>query len=191
MDEATGPEDLVMPGHVFLCGRRTGVSCSAPARPRAAVDLAGLAGFKPAGDLRDHEEDGTMARVPDLERFSKEHGVRLVTVAQIMQYRHAFETQVRCAVETRLPTFGEFGLRAYENDIDELTHVALVMGEPEGKGRCARQGPLGMPDRRHIALFALRLRRTTESAMERIAAEGEGVIAYMQQEGRGIGLLNK
>ena len=75
-----------------------------------------------------------MARVPDLERISREHGIKLVTVAQIIEYRHAFETQVRCAVETRLPTrFGEFRLRAYENEIDDLTHVALVMGEPEGK----------------------------------------------------------
>jgi 3,4-dihydroxy 2-butanone 4-phosphate synthase/GTP cyclohydrolase II len=80
------------------------------------------------------KEDGTMARVPDLEKFSAEHGVKMVTVAQIIEYRRTYETLVRCAVETRLPTpFGEFRLRAYENEIDDLTHLALLMGEPEGK----------------------------------------------------------
>jgi 3,4-dihydroxy 2-butanone 4-phosphate synthase / GTP cyclohydrolase II len=138
------------------------------------------------------KEDGTMARVPDLEKFSKEHDIKLVTVAQIIEYRHAYETQVNCAVETKLPTpFGEFRLRAYENEIDDLTHVALVMGEPEGKD--------GVLVRVHSAcltgdaLHSLRCDcgEQLEAAMEIIAAEGEGVIAYMQQEGRGIGLLNK
>src|SRR3712207_5581093 len=92
-------------------------------------------GLKPAGVICEiMKEDGTMARVPDLERFSAEHGVRMVTVAQIIEYRRTYETQVRCAVETRLPTpFGEFRLRAYENEIDDLTHLALLMGEPEGE----------------------------------------------------------
>jgi 3,4-dihydroxy 2-butanone 4-phosphate synthase / GTP cyclohydrolase II len=133
-----------------------------------------------------------MARVPDLERFSKEHGVKLVTVAQIIEHRHAFETQVRCAVETRLPTpFGEFRLRAYENDIDELTHVALVMGEPEGKDDVLVR--VHSACLTGDALHSLRCDcgEQLEAAMGRIAAEGEGVIAYMQQEGRGIGLLNK
>jgi 3,4-dihydroxy 2-butanone 4-phosphate synthase/GTP cyclohydrolase II len=80
------------------------------------------------------KEDGTMARVPDLEKFSAEHDVKLVTTAQIIEYRHAFETQVKCAVETKLPTpYGEFRLKAFESEIDDLTHLALIMGEPEGK----------------------------------------------------------
>src|ERR671912_369331 len=169
VDEATGPEDLVMPGHVF------------PLRAKAGGVICEIM-----------KEDGTMARVPDLERFSREHGVKLVTVAQIIEYRHAFETQVRCAVETRLPTpFGEFRLRAYENEIDELTHVALVMGEPEGKDDVlVRVHSACMTG---DALHSLRCDcgEQLEAAMSSIAAEGEGVIAYMQQEGRGIGLLNK
>src|SRR5919107_1283786 len=163
------------------------------AQTEAAVDLARLAGCKPAGVICEiMKEDGTMARVPDLERFSREHGIKLVTVAQIIEYRHAFETQVRCAVETRLPTpFGEFRLRAYENDIDELTHVALVMGEPKGKDDVLVR--VHSACLTGDALHSLRCDCGEQlgAAMERIAAEGEGVIAYMQQEGRGIGLLNK
>src|ERR671912_569228 len=169
VDEATGPEDLVMPGHVF------------PLRAKAGGVICEIM-----------KEDGTMARVPDLERFSREHGVKLVTVAQIIEYRHAFETQVRCAVETRLPTpFGEFRLRAYENDIDELTHVALVMGEPEGKDDVLVRVHSACLTGDAFHSLRCDCGEQLEAAMSSIAAEGEGVIAYMQQEGRGIGLLNK
>lgn len=133
-DEA-GPEDIVMPGHVFPLKARRGGVLQRPGQTEAAVDLARLAGLKPAGVICEvMKDDGTMARVPDLERFSREHGIKMVTVAQIIEYRRAYETQVHCAAQTRLPTpFGEFRLRAYENDVDELTHLALIMGEPEGK----------------------------------------------------------
>jgi 3,4-dihydroxy 2-butanone 4-phosphate synthase/GTP cyclohydrolase II len=136
--------------------------------------------------------DGTMARVPDLEEFSREHGVKMVTVAQIIEHRRRYERNVNFAVETRLPTeFGEFRLRAYENDVDGLTHLALVMGEPEGKS--------DVLVRVHSAcltgdgLHSLRCDcgKQLEKAMQRISDEGEGIIVYMQQEGRGIGLLNK
>src|SRR5919202_1095306 len=193
VDDMTGPEDLVMPGHIFPLRARPGGVLQRAGQTEAAVELARLAGMKPAGVICEiMKEDGTMARVPDLEKFSKEHDVKLVTVAQIIEYRHAYETQVRCAVETKLPTpFGEFRLRAYENEIDDLTHVALVMGEPEGKD--------DVLVRVHSACLtgdALHSMRCDcggqlEAAMERIAAEGEGVIVYMQQEGRGIGLVNK
>src|ERR687893_1432526 len=193
VDEATGPDDLVMPGHIFPLRARPGGVLQRAGQTEAAVDLARMAGFKPAGVICEvMKEDGTMARVPDLEKFSKEHGVKLVTVAQIIEYRHAYETQVKCAVETRLPTpFGEFRLRAYESEIDDLTHLALIMGEPEGKE--------DVLVRVHSAcltgdtLHSLRCDcgEQLEAAMELLAREGEGVIVYMQQEGRGIGLLNK
>jgi 3,4-dihydroxy 2-butanone 4-phosphate synthase/GTP cyclohydrolase II len=193
VDEATGPEDLVMPGHVFPLRARPGGVLQRAGQTEAAVDLARLAGFKPAGVICEiMKEDGTMARVPDLEKFSEEHGVKMVTVAQIIEYRRTYETLVKCAVETRLPTpFGEFRLRAYENDIDDLTHLALLMGEPEGK--------TDVLVRVHSACLtgdALHSMRCDcgeqlQAAMERVAREGEGVIVYMQQEGRGIGLLNK
>ncbi|MDP9409861.1 MAG: bifunctional 3,4-dihydroxy-2-butanone-4-phosphate synthase/GTP cyclohydrolase II [Actinomycetota bacterium] len=193
VDEATGPEDLVMPGHIFPLRAKPGGVLQRAGQTEAAVDLARLAGLKPAGVICEiMKKDGTMARVPDLEKFSEEHDVKLVTVAQIIEYRHAYETQVTCAVETKLPTpYGEFRLRAYENEIDELTHVALVMGEPEGKDDVLVR--VHSACLTGDALHSLRCDcgEQLEAAMARIAAEGEGVIAYMQQEGRGIGLLNK
>ncbi|HEX5851303.1 MAG TPA: bifunctional 3,4-dihydroxy-2-butanone-4-phosphate synthase/GTP cyclohydrolase II [Rubrobacter sp.] len=193
VDDATGPEDLAMPGHVFPLRAKPGGVLQRAGQTEAAVDLARLAGMTPAGVICEiMKEDGTMARVPDLEKFSAEHDVKLVTVAQIIEYRHAYETQVSCAVETKLPTpFGEFRLRAYENEIDELTHVALVMGEPEGKDDVLVR--VHSACLTGDALHSLRCDcgEQLESAMRIIAEEGEGVIAYMQQEGRGIGLLNK
>src|SRR5918912_2080404 len=193
VDDATSPEDLVMPGHVFPLRARPGGVLQRAGQTEAAVDLARLAGLKPAGVICEiMKEDGTMARVPDLEKFSKEHDIKLVTVAQIIEYRHAYETQVRCAVETKLPTsFGEFRLRAYENEIDDLTHVALVMGEPEGKDDVLVR--VHSACLTGDALHSLRCDcgEQLEAAMARFAEEGESVIAYMQQEGRGIGLLNK
>ena len=135
VDDSTGPEDLVMPGHVFPLRARPGGVLQRAGQTEAAVDLSRLAGLKPAGVICEiMKEDGTMARVPDLEKFAHEHGVKMVTVAQIIEYRRTYETLVKCAVETRLPTpFGEFRLKAYENEIDDLTHLAILMGEPEGK----------------------------------------------------------
>src|SRR4051812_35209281 len=193
VDDATGPEDLVMPGHIFPLRARPGGVLQRAGQTEAAVDLARMAGFKPAGVICEvMKEDGTMARVPDLEKFGREHGVKMVTVAQIIEYRRRYERHVKFAVETRLPTkFGEFRVRAYENDVDDMTHLALVMGEPEGKD--------DVLVRVHSACLtgdALHSLRCDcgghlEKAMARITEEGEGVLVYMQQEGRGIGLLNK
>ncbi|HEV2094201.1 MAG TPA: bifunctional 3,4-dihydroxy-2-butanone-4-phosphate synthase/GTP cyclohydrolase II [Rubrobacter sp.] len=193
VDDATDPEDLVMPGHVFPLRAKAGGVLQRAGQTEAAVDLSRLAGLKPAGVICEiMKEDGTMARVPDLEKFSAEHDIKLVTTAQIIEYRHAFETQVKCAVETKLPTpYGEFRLKAFESEVDDLTHLALIMGEPEGKD--------GVLVRVHSAcltgdaLHSLRCDcgEQLEAAMELVAREGEGVIVYMQQEGRGIGLLNK
>ena len=193
VSEATGPEDLAMPGHVFPLRARPGGVLQRAGQTEAAVDLARLAGLKPAGVICEvMNEDGTMARVPDLERFSAEHDIKMVTVAQIIEYRRTYETQVRCAVETRLPTpFGEFRLRAYQNDIDTLTHLALIMGKPEGKEDVLVR--VHSACLTGDALHSLRCDcgEQLERAFSRIASEGEGVIVYMQQEGRGIGLLNK
>ena len=193
VDDATGPEDLVMPGHVFPLRAKSGGVLQRAGQTEAAVDLARLAGLKPAGVICEiMKEDGTMARVPDLEKFSAEHDVKLVTTAQIIEYRHAYETQVKCAVETKLPTpFGEFRLRAYESEIDDLTHLALIIGEPEGKDDVLVR--VHSACLTGDALHSLRCDcgEQLEAAMELVAREGEGVIVYMQQEGRGIGLLNK
>ena len=192
VDEATGPEDLVMPGHVFPLRARSGGVLQRAGQTEAAVDLSRLAGLRPSGVICEiMNNDGTMARVPDLEAFSKEHGVKMVTVAQIIEYRRAYEKHVEFAVETRLPTpYGEFRLRAYENDIDGLTHIALVMGEPEGKEDVLVR--VHSACLTGDALHSLRCDcgEQLKAAMSQVAEEGEGVIVYMQQEGRGIGLLN-
>jgi 3,4-dihydroxy 2-butanone 4-phosphate synthase/GTP cyclohydrolase II len=133
-----------------------------------------------------------MARVPNLEKFAREHDVKMVTVAQIIEYRRRYERHVKFAVETRLPTkFGEFRVRAYENDVDDMTHLALVMGEPEGKDDVLVR--VHSACLTGDALHSLRCDcgGQLEKAMARIAQEGEGILVYMQQEGRGIGLLNK
>jgi 3,4-dihydroxy 2-butanone 4-phosphate synthase/GTP cyclohydrolase II len=193
VDDVTGPEDLVMPGHIFPLRARPGGVLQRAGQTEAAVDLARIAGFKPAGVICEiMNEDGTMARVPDLEKFSKEHGVKMVTVAQIIEYRRRYERHVKFAVETRLPTpYGEFRLRAYENDVDDMTHLALVMGEPEGKDEVLVR--VHSACLTGDALHSLRCDcgGQLERAMRAIAEEGEGVLVYMQQEGRGIGLLNK
>jgi 3,4-dihydroxy 2-butanone 4-phosphate synthase / GTP cyclohydrolase II len=193
VDDATGPEDLVMPGHVFPLRAKGGGVLQRAGQTEAAVDLSRLAGLKPAGVICEiMKEDGTMARVPDLEKFSAEHDIKLVTTAQIIEYRHAFETQVKCAVETKLPTpYGEFRLKAFESEIDDLTHLALIMGEPEGKDDVLVR--VHSACLTGDALHSLRCDcgEQLEAAMELLAREGEGVIVYMQQEGRGIGLLNK
>jgi 3,4-dihydroxy 2-butanone 4-phosphate synthase / GTP cyclohydrolase II len=193
VDEATGPEDLVMPGHVFPLRARPGGVLQRAGQTEAAVDLSRLAGLKPAGVICEiMKEDGTMARVPDLEKFSEEHGVKMVTVAQIIEHRRTYETMVKCAVETRLPTpFGEFRLKAYENEIDDLTHLAIIMGEPEDKDDVLVR--VHSACLTGDALHSLRCDcgAQLDAAMKAVAAEGEGVIVYMQQEGRGIGLMNK
>ncbi len=192
-DDATGPDDLSMPGHVFPLRARPGGVLQRAGQTEAAVDLARLAGLKPAGVICEiMKPDGTMARVPDLEEFSREHGIKMVTVAQIIEYRRRYERHVEFAVETRLPTkFGEFRLRAYENEVDELTHLAMVMGEPEGKSDVLVR--VHSACLTGDALHSLRCDcgAQLDKALARIAEEGEGVLVYMQQEGRGIGLLNK
>jgi 3,4-dihydroxy 2-butanone 4-phosphate synthase / GTP cyclohydrolase II len=193
VDDLTGPDDLVMPGHIFPLRARPGGVLQRAGQTEAAVDLARLAGLKPAGVICEvMNEDGTMARVPDLERFSAGHGVKMVTVAQIIEYRRRYERHVKFAVETRLPTrFGEFRLRAYENDVDDMTHLALVLGEPQGKDNVLVR--VHSACLTGDALHSLRCDcgGQLEGALRAIAEEGEGVLVYMQQEGRGIGLLNK
>ena len=193
VEDLTGPDDLVMPGHIFPLRARPGGVLQRAGQTEAAVDLSRLAGLKPAGVICEvMNEDGTMARIPDLEKFSSEHGVKMVTVAQVIEYRRRYERHVKFAVETRLPTrFGEFRLRAYENDVDDMTHLALLLGEPEGKDNVLVR--VHSACLTGDALHSLRCDcgGQLEGAMRAIAEEGEGVLVYMQQEGRGIGLLNK
>ncbi len=191
---STRPEDLGRPGHIFpLAARRGGVLRRA-GHTEAAVDLARLAGLYPAGVLCEIlNEDGTMARLPHLLEFGAAHGLRVLTIAELIAYRKRIERLVRRVTETRLPTrHGEFTLVLYESLLDGEEHVALVLGDPA-------QGddpPLVRVHSECLTGDVLGSQRCDcgaqrDRALELIAREGRGVFLYMRQEGRGIGLGNK
>jgi 3,4-dihydroxy 2-butanone 4-phosphate synthase/GTP cyclohydrolase II len=193
IDPSTKPSDLVRPGHVFpLRARRAGVLVRA-GQTEAAVDLARLAGLHPSGVICEiMNRDGTMARVPQLSRFARRHNLPMITVADLITYRMRTESVVSCVASTKLPTeYGEFRLHAFENQIDNQTHVALVCGDV-GDGR-------DILVRVHSQCLTGDVLRSTrcdcgaqrDKAMRRIATEGRGILLYLNQEGRGIGLANK
>ena len=188
------PRDLISPGHIFPLRAKKGGVLVRTGQTEGSVDLARLAGLRTAGIICEiMKDDGTMARMPDLEVFAQEHDLKIATIADLVAYRLCKDVLVRRAAEARLPTehAGEFRVIAYENDVDQSEHVALVKGEidPEkpimvrvhsecltgdvfGSARCDCGEQL-------------------HAAMRMIAQEGAGVILYMRQEGRGIGLVNK
>jgi 3,4-dihydroxy 2-butanone 4-phosphate synthase/GTP cyclohydrolase II len=159
----------------------------------AAVDLARIAGLYPAGVICEiMNEDGTMSRVPQLTRFAKKHGLLMVTIADLIKYRMRTESLVRRVATAKLPTeYGDFTVYAYENQTDKLTHVALIRGEiGDGRDVLVRVHSQCLTgDVFHSARCDCGPQLDT--AMQRIAAEGRGVLLYLQQEGRGIGLANK
>ncbi len=193
IDPSTKPSDLVRPGHVFpLRARSAGVLARA-GQTEAAVDLARLAGLHPSGVICEiMNKDGTMARVPQLSRFARRHNMPLITVADLITYRMRTESVVKCVASTNLPTeYGEFRLHAFENQIDKQTHVALVRGNV-GDGRDI----LVRVHSQCLTGDVLRSARCDcgaqlDKALRRIATEGRGVLLYLNQEGRGIGLANK
>ena len=188
------PRDLVRPGHIFPLRSREGGVIVRAGQTEGSVDLARLAGMKPAGVICEvMDEDGTMARMPSLEKFSDQHGVGICTIADLIEYRMRMESFVHRAAETTIPTnvAGEFRAVVYENDVDNLLHIAMVKGtiDPEkpilvrvhsecltgdifGSQRCDCGAQL-------------------HKAMAKMEEEGSGVLLYIRQEGRGIGLVNK
>jgi 3,4-dihydroxy 2-butanone 4-phosphate synthase / GTP cyclohydrolase II len=193
IDPSTKPSDLVRPGHVFpLRAKSAGVLARA-GQTEAAVDLARLAGLHPSGVICEiMNKDGTMARVPQLSRFARRHNMPMITVADLITYRMRTESVVKCVASTNLPTeYGEFRLHAFENQIDKQTHVALVRGDV-GDGRDI----LVRVHSQCLTGDVLRSARCDcgaqlDKALRRIATEGRGVLLYLNQEGRGIGLANK
>jgi len=193
IDPATKPSDLIRPGHMFpLRARNAGVLARA-GQTEAAVDLARLAGLHPAGVICEiMSEDGTMARVPELRQFALRHNVTLITVADLITYRLRTESAVECVATAKLPTeYGEFQVHAFENQIDKQTHIALVFGDV-GDGRDV----LVRVHSQCLTGDVLRSVRCDcgaqlDKALCRIAGEGRGVLLYLSQEGRGIGLANK
>ena len=193
IDPATRPGDLARPGHVFPLRYTPGGVLRRAGHTEASVDLARLAGLYPAGVLCEVvSEDGTMARLPELERFADRHGLTIVSIADLIAYRRRSEKLVHRVTEARIPTsFGSFRAIGYESD-DGRMHVALVKGEPTGK-----QNVLV---RVHSECFTGDILGSTRcdcgaqlhEAMRRVDDEGEGVIVYIRgHEGRGIGLRHK
>jgi 3,4-dihydroxy 2-butanone 4-phosphate synthase / GTP cyclohydrolase II len=193
IDPASRPADLVQPGHVFPLRARRGGVLRRGGQTEAAVDLARLAGLIPAGVVCEiMKDDGTMARVPDLVDFCERHGIRMVTVADLIQYRRQTEKLVERVVSVRLPTeYGEFKAVAYRELLTDKQHLAVVKGDVRDKEsvlvRVHSECLTG------DVLHSLRCDcgEQLEQALLQIGAEGTGVLLYMAQEGRGIGLLNK
>ncbi len=189
-----GPQDLVRPGHIFPLRAREGGVMVRVGQTEGSVDLARLAGLKPAGVICEiMDEDGTMARMPALEKFSQRHGIGICTIADLVAYRVRNESFVRRAAETEIPTLygGDFKIMAFECALDGLTHIALVKGEID------REKPVLVRVHSECMTGDIFGSRRCDcgdqlhKAMEQIDKEGCGVILYLRQEGRGIGLVNK
>jgi 3,4-dihydroxy 2-butanone 4-phosphate synthase / GTP cyclohydrolase II len=193
IDPATVPSDLRRPGHVFPLRERPGGVLQRVGHTEASADLARLAGLYPAGVICEIlADDGTMMRRPQLEVFAATHGLTYITIAQLVAYRLQNERLVHRVAEAKLPTpYGEFRIIGYQNDVDQREHVALVYGDPAKRdsvlvrmhSRCLTGDVFGS--------YRCDCGWQLESAMQMIAAEGAGVVVYLDQEGRGIGLLNK
>lgn len=192
--EGAKAEDLVSPGHVFPIRAKKGGVLVRTGQTEGSVDLARLAGLKPTGVICEvMKDDGTMARMPDLEVFAAQHDLKIVTIADLIDFRMAHESLIRRVASADIPTHygGMFKVTVYENDVDDLQHVALVKGEirPDDEvlvrvhSECATGDIFGSErcdcgDQLH-------------RAMQMVDQEGKGVIVYMRQEGRGIGFVNK
>ena len=194
VDPASGPDDIVMPGHVLTLKARKGGVLVRTGQTEGSVDLAKLACLRPAAVIcQIMNDDGTMARMPELKGFARVHGLRIVTIADLIRYRLAKDSLVRRVASAPIPTVygGDFRAIAYENDVDHHEHIALVKGE------------IGPDDEVLVRVHSECLTgdvfgskrcdcgEQLHAAMATVEREGKGVIVYMRQEGRGIGLVNK
>ena len=187
------PDDLRRPGHIFPLKARPGGVLRRVGQTEAAVDLARLAGLPPIGVICEIlNSDGTMARRPQLELYAKEHGLKFITVAQLVAYRLTKERLVVRVAEADLPTdFGPFRIIAYQSSLDDREHVALVKGSVEGRDDILARMHSECLTGDVFGSLRCDCGQQLASAMKRIAEEGEGVVVYLKQEGRGIGLHNK
>jgi 3,4-dihydroxy 2-butanone 4-phosphate synthase/GTP cyclohydrolase II len=193
IDPSKGPGDLVQPGHVFPLRARAGGVLRRAGQTEAAVDLARLAGLNPAGVVCEvMNEDGTMARVPDLIPYCAEHGVKLMTVADLIEYRRRHEKLVERATSVRLPTAsGDFTAVAFRERLTGKHHLALVKGDVEGQQEVLVRVHSECLTGDVFHSLRCDCGEQLDQALQQIAAEDRGVLLYMAQEGRGIGLLNK
>ncbi|TQM33535.1 bifunctional 3,4-dihydroxy-2-butanone-4-phosphate synthase/GTP cyclohydrolase II [Nocardia bhagyanarayanae] len=192
-DPRTRANDLTRPGHVFPLRAHPSGVLGRPGHTEAAVDLARLAGLRPAGVIAEVvRDDGAMARLPELREFARAHGLPIISIADLIEYRRRAERSVTRVVETRMPTkYGEFRLVGYRDELTGTESLAMVFGEPGRDGVLAR---LHSECLTGDALGSLRCDcgDQLDAALRAVAAEGSGVVVYLRgQEGRGIGLLNK
>lgn len=193
IDQKSKPTDLARPGHIFPLKAQKGGVLRRAGQTEGSVDLARLAGLQPAGVICEiMNEDGTMARVPELTKFAKAHKLKMVTVKALIEYRMRRETFVKRMANARLPTtFGEFDAVAFESEIDNVTHIALVKGKVDGGAPTLVRVHSGCLTADALGSLRCDCRDQLHKAMEIIQKEGRGVLLYLNQEGRGIGLLNK
>jgi 3,4-dihydroxy 2-butanone 4-phosphate synthase/GTP cyclohydrolase II len=193
LDPATRPTDLLRPGHVRPLRYQPGGVLKRAGHTEATVDLAQMAGLTPAGILCEIKNpDGSMARLPELMEFAARHGLRILTIAELIKYRRRTEKLVSRAVSVRLPTpYGEFAAHAYESSVDPRAYLALVMGEisPDDEVLVRVHSSCVTGDVFHS--LRCDCGNQLHLALERIRNEGKGVLLYLDQEGRGIGLINK
>ena len=193
IDSESKPEDFMKPGHVFPLRAREGGVLVRAGHTEAAVDLAKIAGLYPASVICEiMNDDGTMARVPDLLEFAEKHGLKIATVADLIQYRGKTEKLVKRVASAQLPTkFGEFTIYAYETEVDNDVHVALTKGELNGDEPTLVRVHSKCLTGDTFHSLRCDCGEQLEQAMRMINEEGKGVLVYMNQEGRGIGLDNK
>ena len=193
IDPSKGPNDLVQPGHVFPLRARPGGVLQRAGQTEAAVDLARLAGLNPAGVVCEiMRDDGTMARVPDLVGYCDRHGIKMITVEDLIEYRRRTEQLVERMTSVRLPTaYGDFTAVAFRETLTGKHHVALVKGEVEGEDNVLVRVHSECLTGDVFHSLRCDCGEQLALALERIAEEDRGVLLYMAQEGRGIGLLNK
>lgn len=192
VDRTCKSSDFTKPGHIFPLRAHDGGVLKRAGQTEGSVDLARLAGMYPAGVICEiMNDDGTMARVPDLVTFAKAHQLKLITIKDLIQYRLSRETLVKQSVSAQLPTiFGNFEARVFENELDSGTHIALVKGLIDESPTLVRVHS-GCLTSDVFGSLRCDCRDQLHRAMEMIEKEGKGVLLYLNQEGRGIGLLNK
>ncbi|MHB0914497.1 MAG: bifunctional 3,4-dihydroxy-2-butanone-4-phosphate synthase/GTP cyclohydrolase II [Thermoleophilia bacterium] len=189
----SGPEAIVQPGHIFPLKAKPGGVLERTGQTEAGVDLARLAGLEPAGVICEiMNDDGTMARVPDLIPYCKRHGLKMITVADLIKYRRKTEKLVERVAEAKLPTsFGEFKVVGYESSLDGEQHVALVKGEVDGADDVLVRVHSECLTGDVFHSMRCDCGEQLYHALRMIESEGKGVLLYLSQEGRGIGIINK
>lgn len=194
VDPQTKPHDLARPGHVFPLRARKGGVLVRPGQTEASVDMARIAGLYPAGVICEvMNEDGTMARLPELKEFAKKHDLKIISVADLVRYRIRKETLVRRAVETDLDTiYGKFRAIAYQNEVNDEVHLAMIMGDVEN----AREPVLVRVHTENVtfSMFGVLVGQSSfhlHSSLEKISAEGCGVLLYLRQREHNLGLIHQ